>query len=106
MSYKFASLLDPDCLTDDLEPGAEDVMLSMLDYGVLGTPPQAEIPASAPQAPNMPSTPPWASSAETLNGLSPRAGPDSDLFSEIPPGVRINEIEYLLNCAAGVHGNL
>lgn len=104
LSYRFANLLNPDCLTEELEPGSEDIMLSMLDYGVLGTPAHTKVPESAPPVSTMPSTPPWALSTDVVT--SPRLGTDSDLFSEIPPGVRINEIEYLLNCAAGGNGIL
>lgn len=104
ISHGFASLLDPRSLTEDLDPSCEEVCWSMIDYAILGADPHKKPLISKTGFSNLPSPNQWALGTEALGGESPRFdGTSTDIFSGLTPNMRLNDVEYLLNCSPGTN---
>lgn len=76
----------------------------MIDYGILGADPQKKPLISKTGFSNLPSPSQWALGTEPLDGDTPRFGGNStDIFSGITPNMRLNDVDYLLNCSPGTN---
>jgi hypothetical protein len=91
-------------LTEELDPSCEEVCWSMIDYGILGADPQKKPLISKTGFSNLPSPSQWALGTEPLDGDTPRfGGTTTDIFSGITPNMRLNDVDYLLNCSPGTN---
>ena len=97
-------MLDPSSLTDDLEEDSEDLLWSMLDYGILGTSAQRqrkEGEVAPPEPNNSPVVSsilpfPVSNSEQVVNPMTSLFSPE--FLNGLSPEVRTSEIEYLLDC--------
>ncbi|XHG09050.1 hypothetical protein AWENTII_012129 [Aspergillus wentii] len=104
-SYKYTHLLDPASQIDDLDPATEGIFWSMVDYGKLGSSLRRNQNQSDPSPSNMPS-PSWLFNPEAISGLSPRLPSGGEFLDTGTPSMRLNEVEYLLNCTPTASGLL
>ncbi|OKO99498.1 hypothetical protein PENSUB_8343 [Penicillium subrubescens] len=104
MSHRFASLLDPKCLAEDLDPSCEEVCWSMIDYAILGADPRKKPLVSKTGFSNLPSPSQSQWALGTLGPDTPQFdGNGTDIFSGLTPNMRLNDVEYLLNCSPGTN---
>lgn len=105
ISHRFASLLDPMCLTDNLDPACEQICWSMIDYAILGADPYKKPLMPRTGISNLPSPSSWDLGSGVL-GTEPSRfeATNPDIFSGLTPTMRLNEAEYLLNCSPGTDG--
>jgi hypothetical protein len=104
MSHRFASLLDPKCLAEDLDPSCEEVCWSMIDYAILGADPRKKPLVSKTGFSNLPSPSQSQWALGTLGPDTPQFdGNSTDIFSGLTPNMRMNDVEYLLNCSPGTN---
>lgn len=76
----------------------------MIDYAILGADPRKKPLISKTSFSNLPSPSQWALGAEALDAGTPQFNePSTDLFSGLTPGMRLNDVEYLLNCSPGTN---
>lgn len=105
MSHKFASLLDPTCLTEDFDLASQEVLWSMIDYGILGADPQKKPLTPKTGMSHLPSPDSWAIDSDLLGDPpSQFQGCNTDIFGGLSPSMRLNEVEYLLNCSPSANG--
>lgn len=105
ISHQFASLLDPKCLMEDVDTASQEILWSMIDYAILGADPRKKPLTPRTGMSNLPSPNSWGLGSELLNtGPAKFDGANSDLFSGLTPTMRLNEVEYLLNCSPGPNG--
>lgn len=105
ISHQFASLLDPTCLMDDVDPASQEILWSMIDYGILGADPQKKPLTLRTGISNLPSPTSWAIGSDMLGSAPPRfESGNTDIFCGLTPAMRLNEVEYLLNCSPGANG--
>ena len=75
----------------------------MIDYPILGSDPfkKPTNPRSVQETspPNM-----WSLGPEALGSPSRFGGTGNDLFGGLTPTMRLNDVEYLLNCSPGDNG--
>lgn len=98
-SHKFARLLDPYYVINDMDADFEHPLWSMIDYGTLCS---NSRPVYGSSVANTPSPSSFGLSSE----LAPRPSEsfmahNSDLFTGMLPGLRPNEVDFLLNIASG-----
>ncbi|KAE8393877.1 hypothetical protein BDV23DRAFT_29129 [Aspergillus alliaceus] len=106
-SHCLTTLLDPACLADDLDPASEDMLWSMIDYALLGEDPRKTSQAMGSEIPILPSPTSWALDAEILAPVSSIVDAShGNLFSAMTPTLRLNEVEYFLNCSSPNNGVL
>lgn len=105
MSHQFASLLDQTCLMEDLDPASQDVLWSMIDYGILGADPNKKPLTPKSVVSTLSSQKPWTVNSDILGSVPSRfEGGNTDIFAGLTPSMRLNEVEYLLNCSLGANG--
>lgn len=76
----------------------------MIDYAILGADPRKKPLISKTGFSNLPSPSQWALGPEPLGGETPRFdGTSADIFSGLPPNMRLNDVDYLLNCSPGTN---
>ncbi|KAJ5280536.1 hypothetical protein N7478_005908 [Penicillium angulare] len=103
ISHRFANLLDPSCLAEELDSFSQEVLWSMIDYRILGSDPHKKPLTDKPATPNMATM--WALESNALSPTHPRFdGASPDIFGALTPTMRLNEVEYLLNCSPGANG--
>lgn len=97
-SHLFSSLLDPSCLTDDLDPVSEDILWSMIDYAALGSDPHKQSISSGSVLSNMPSPNSWAAASNAIAPPPPALGSvDANAFGNMASNMQLDGMEYLLN---------
>ncbi|CAI7607908.1 unnamed protein product [Penicillium pancosmium] len=102
---QFSGLLDPARLTEDLDPYHEDILWSMIDYGILGSDPYKRPLIPRPNTSNIPSPDSWALQSSFNMSAPSRSAPDNTgIFDGFSPTMRLNEVEHLLNCSPGTNG--
>jgi hypothetical protein len=105
MSHRFASLLDPTRLMEEVDPVSQEVLWSMIDYGTLGADPQTKPLTPRTEISNLPSPTSWAIGSDILGNAPSRfEGGNVDIFGGLTPAMRLNEVEHLLDCSPGANG--
>lgn len=99
---QFASLLNPACLSEDLGPALEEVMWSMIDYRLLGAKPAQRPLTSLEQIGSSPNF--WSFGTDTLATTPSRLHGTDEIFAGLSPNLRLNDIEYLLECSPRDNG--
>lgn len=73
----------------------------MLDYSIMGSNPRKTSSATGSDVPSMPSPTSWVLGTDFLTAASPRVNTShEDMFHGLSPALRLNEVEYLLNCSS------
>lgn len=104
--YKFARLMDPYYTVHELDPTAEEILWSMVDYGTMCSDVKAtKLAMSGAAVPD----PPFASSLDLNFGLAGDAqtqtnlmGPENDIYPSMMSGVGVglHEVDYLMDMAS------
>jgi hypothetical protein len=90
---------------EDVDPASQEILWSMIDYGILGADPRKRPLTSRTGILNLPSPNSWALGSDVLGNGAPRfESGNADIFSGLTPTMRLNEVEYLLNCSPGANG--
>lgn len=77
----------------------------MIDYGILGADLRKKPLTPRSGISNLPSPNSWGLGSDILNPGAPRFdNANPDIFSGLTPTMRLNEVEYLLNCSPGANG--
>lgn len=102
---QFSGLLDPARLTEDLDPYHEEILWSMIDYGILGSDPHKKPLVPRSSISGLPSPDSWALQAGFNFNAAPRESSDNPgIFDNLSPTMRLNEVEHLLDCSPGTNG--
>ncbi|KAJ5141212.1 hypothetical protein N7526_002207 [Penicillium atrosanguineum] len=103
MSHQFATLLDPTCLMEDFDPASQEILWSMIDYGILGADPRKKPLTPKTGISNLPSPTPWAIGLDMLGNAPSRfeGGNTADLFNGMTPTLRLNEVDEPLYAMGG-----
>ena len=89
---------------EDLDRASEEVCWSMIDYAILGADPSKKPLIAKTGFSNLPSPSQWALGSEPLTGDTPQFdGASTDIFSGLAPNMRLNDVDYLLNCSPGTN---
>lgn len=89
---------------EDVDPASQEVLWSMIDYGILGADPNKRPLTPRMGISNLPS-PTWAIGSDMLRNVPSRLeGSNTDIFTGLTPTMRLNEVETLLNCSPGANG--
>ncbi|KAL2004684.1 hypothetical protein VTN00DRAFT_3212 [Thermoascus crustaceus] len=98
-SHKFTSLLDPYYIANDLGSDVEEALWSMIDYGTLCS---SSRPVYGSSLPDTPSPSSFGLDSGLMPGSSDGYMPsNNDIFTGMLPGLRPNEVDFLLNIASG-----
>lgn len=90
---------------EDVDPASQEILWSMIDYGILGADPRKKPLTPRAATSSLPSPNSWNLGSDILNtGASRFDGANTDIFSGLTPTMRLNEVEYLLNCSPGANG--
>ncbi|RAH40590.1 Zn(II)2Cys6 transcription factor [Aspergillus brunneoviolaceus CBS 621.78] len=96
-----SSVLDESTPPSDLDPRSDEALWAMLDYSILGSNlPKTSSESGSDYRGNLSPTP-WAlGSNMPISTSSSRIDlGDDDLFRGLSPALRLNEVEFLLNCS-------
>lgn len=89
---------------EDVDPASREILWSMLDYGILGADPRKKPLTPRTGLSNLPSPSTWGLGSDMLDNGAPRFdGASTDIFGGLTPTMRLNEVEYLLNCGSGTN---
>jgi hypothetical protein len=87
---------------EDVDPVAQQILWSMIDYGTLGSDPNKKPLTSRTGISNLSSPVSWALGSGIMGTGSPPFGHDNaGIFGGLTPTMRLNEVEHLLNCSPG-----
>lgn len=90
---------------EDVDLTSQEILWSMIDYGILGADPRKKPLSPRTVISNLPSPNSWALGSDILaTGPSRFDGANADIFSGLTPTMRLNEVEYLLDCSPGTNG--
>jgi hypothetical protein len=90
---------------EDVDPASQEVLWSMIDYGILGADPNKNPLTSRMGISNLPSPTSWTMGSDMLRNVPSRLeGSNTDIFNGLTPTMRLNEVESLLNCSPGANG--
>ena len=102
---QFSGLLDPARLTEDLDPYHEEILWSMIDYGILGSDPCKKPLVPRSSISGLPSPDSWALQAGFNLNAAPRESLDNPgIFDNLSPTMRLNEVQHLLDCSPDTNG--
>lgn len=105
MSHQFASLLDQTCLTEDVDLASQEILWSMIDYGNLCADPNKKPLTLKAGLSNLSSQRAWTFDSNMLGNVpSQFEGDSTNIFTGLTPTMRLDEVEYLLNCSSGANG--
>ncbi|KAL3479636.1 fungal-specific transcription factor domain-containing protein [Aspergillus californicus] len=106
-SQSLVGLLDPARLGSSLDPASEEMLWSMLDYATLALNFQERPQTPTLSIPTLPSPTSWPfeTGLDTTASVDVHEAP-SMIFNASAPSVRLDELEYLLNCNSPRRGYL
>ncbi|KAJ6023531.1 uncharacterized protein N7446_013896 [Penicillium canescens] len=94
MSHQFASLLDPTCLMEDVDPASQELLWSMIDYGILGADPNQKPLTPRNTIPNLQTPSSGALGSDILENMQLQfENENRDIFTGLTPTMRLNEAE-------------
>lgn len=85
-------------MANDLGPDVEEALWSMIDYGTLCS---SSRPVYGSSVPDTPSPAAFGLGSELPPGTADGYLSKNDIFTGMLPGLRPNEVDFLLNIASG-----